>query len=217
MGYSCYSNPVFAASARRRTATPIKHKLLHRKLTTVYIYMSTALINTGEEIPLEPQQLPKAPDPGTGRLNNNSPLRGIVANIRPDEEHVHAMAKESTVWDVYNNEARKVDNELVKDWTASLNLLLVFVSQLLLIRSLHSYSHRRLSLRPCSPHLSSRARRCWSQTRLRSSSTSLYNISIAWATPRGPILLDLTLNLPRPLFRSTACSLLVSAQASSRP
>jgi hypothetical protein len=35
---------------------------------------------------------------------------------------------ESTIWDVYNNEARILDNELVKDWTSSLNFLLVFVS-----------------------------------------------------------------------------------------
>ena len=45
-----------------------------------------------------------------------------------EEERIPGMVKESTVWDVYNNEARKVDNELVKDWTASLNFLLIFVS-----------------------------------------------------------------------------------------
>ncbi|KIM29825.1 hypothetical protein M408DRAFT_37804, partial [Serendipita vermifera MAFF 305830] len=31
-------------------------------------------------------------------------------------------------WDVYNNEAMKVDNELVKDWKESLNSLLLFAA-----------------------------------------------------------------------------------------
>lgn len=44
------------------------------------------------------------------------------------EERFIPMLGETSAWDVYNNEARKVDNELVKDWTASLNSLLVFVS-----------------------------------------------------------------------------------------
>lgn len=38
------------------------------------------------------------------------------------------MTPEHSGWDVYNNEARKVDIELVKDWTASLNFLLVFAA-----------------------------------------------------------------------------------------
>lgn len=45
-------------------------------------------------------------------------------------DHVHGAPhmKESTIWDVYNNEARIVDRELVKDWESSLNSLLLFVS-----------------------------------------------------------------------------------------
>ncbi|KIM32248.1 hypothetical protein M408DRAFT_215878 [Serendipita vermifera MAFF 305830] len=38
------------------------------------------------------------------------------------------MAKESTGWDVYNNEAKKVDTELVNDWRDSLNSLLLFAA-----------------------------------------------------------------------------------------
>jgi hypothetical protein len=34
---------------------------------------------------------------------------------------------ESSLWEIYINEAVVVDNELVKDWTSSLNFLLVFV------------------------------------------------------------------------------------------
>jgi hypothetical protein len=45
-------------------------------------------------------------------------------------EHIHGFfgEPEYTVWDVYNNEARKVDTELVNDWKESLNSLLLFVS-----------------------------------------------------------------------------------------
>jgi hypothetical protein len=52
--------------------------------------------------------------------------------IREDET-ILGITRESSGWDVYNNEARKVDMELVKDWTASLNFLLLFVSLLLVI------------------------------------------------------------------------------------
>jgi hypothetical protein len=38
------------------------------------------------------------------------------------------LPKEFSGWDVYNNEAKKVDNELINDWRDSLNFLLVFVS-----------------------------------------------------------------------------------------
>jgi hypothetical protein len=34
---------------------------------------------------------------------------------------------ESSLWEIYINEAVVIDNELVKDWTSSLNFLLVFV------------------------------------------------------------------------------------------
>jgi hypothetical protein len=45
-----------------------------------------------------------------------------------DREYFSGIVKETTAWDIYNNEARKIDRELVKDWTTSLNFLLVFVS-----------------------------------------------------------------------------------------
>ncbi|KIM31588.1 hypothetical protein M408DRAFT_235356, partial [Serendipita vermifera MAFF 305830] len=45
---------------------------------------------------------------------------------RPFRDSSHP--RETTAWDVYNNEARKVDHELVKDWMASLNSLLLFAS-----------------------------------------------------------------------------------------
>ncbi|KIM20509.1 hypothetical protein M408DRAFT_307663, partial [Serendipita vermifera MAFF 305830] len=35
---------------------------------------------------------------------------------------------ENNAWDIYNTEASKVDFELIKDWTASLNSLLVFAA-----------------------------------------------------------------------------------------
>ncbi|KIM32080.1 hypothetical protein M408DRAFT_213381 [Serendipita vermifera MAFF 305830] len=45
-----------------------------------------------------------------------------------DEDHSPRLLRETNAWDIYNNEARKVDNELVKDWTATLNSLLVFAA-----------------------------------------------------------------------------------------
>src|SRR5271163_4744098 len=128
--------------------------------------MSTPTMHKGQETLLE------SPHPPESRNSKPPP-----AGTRLDEEHIHGMVKESTVWDLYNHEARQVDHELVKDWTASLNFLLVLVSPLLPFIIHCTYLYRRASLRPCSPHLSSRARRCWNQTKLRSSSTLPYNIS----------------------------------------
>ncbi|KIM19696.1 hypothetical protein M408DRAFT_182846 [Serendipita vermifera MAFF 305830] len=45
-----------------------------------------------------------------------------------DGGHDPRIAKGLTAWDLYNDEARKVDNELVKDWRDSLNSLLVFAA-----------------------------------------------------------------------------------------
>ena len=54
----------------------------------------------------------------------------IEQNYGAGAEYYERMGlpKEHSGWDVYNNEARKVDTELVKDWTSSLNSLLIFVS-----------------------------------------------------------------------------------------
>jgi hypothetical protein len=70
-----------------------------------------------------------------------TPFLQPKATVELAQEHVHemiskgervlGMMKEYSGWDVYNNEARKVDNELVKDWTTSLNFLLIFVSSIL--------------------------------------------------------------------------------------
>ena len=50
------------------------------------------------------------------------------ANVVYEGSHLPRVAKETTTWEIYNNEARKIDNEMVKDWTATLNFLLLFVS-----------------------------------------------------------------------------------------
>ena len=52
----------------------------------------------------------------------------FMADPRRYAESSPGLIKENTVWDVYNNEARKVDHELVKDWRESLHSLLLFVS-----------------------------------------------------------------------------------------
>jgi hypothetical protein len=49
----------------------------------------------------------------------------------PGARHINPVVpfpNESSIWEVYINESVLVDNELVKDWTSSLNFLLVFVS-----------------------------------------------------------------------------------------
>jgi hypothetical protein len=74
------------------------------------------------ESPVTPESEAIRADLGTG------PTGVQVPHVDIDGEYIHGMVKENTAWDVYNNEARKVDNELVKDWTSSLNFLLVFVS-----------------------------------------------------------------------------------------
>jgi Family of unknown function (DUF6535) len=83
----------------------------------------------GDNIPLEARERSRASTPFTRNLNKDT-TNAAMGEARMDEERISGMVKESTVWDVYNNEARKVDNELVKDWMASLNFLLVFVSPL---------------------------------------------------------------------------------------
>jgi len=82
--------------------------------------MSANRESNGEDIPMEKLA------PAT-KKKVYSRLPRIGASIK--RGHVHGLFSEpeSTVWDVYNNEARKVDTELVNDWRESLNSLLLFV------------------------------------------------------------------------------------------
>ena len=71
---------------------------------------------------------------GDSKEQNNgfygsTPINEHTSDPGFDEERIPGMFKETTAWAVYNNEARKVDNESIRDWTASLNFLLVFVSR----------------------------------------------------------------------------------------
>jgi hypothetical protein len=72
-----------------------------------------------------------------GMLDGN-----YCTSIAFDREYFSGIVKETTAWDIYNNEARKVDRELVKDWTASLNFLLVFVSTFLCSSLNYSRAHQ---------------------------------------------------------------------------
>jgi hypothetical protein len=76
------------------------------------------------------QHRTEAPRNGHGKLGAAEFQGATLENLLVERDHIPGIVKESTVWDVYNNEARKVDNELVKDWTTSLNSLLLFVSDL---------------------------------------------------------------------------------------
>jgi hypothetical protein len=67
-------------------------------------------------------------DPSKHPTTNEVDEIYVLATKSPENYGPAAPTKEHTVWDVYNNEARKVDIELVKDWRESLNSLLLFVS-----------------------------------------------------------------------------------------
>ncbi|KIM29816.1 hypothetical protein M408DRAFT_22687 [Serendipita vermifera MAFF 305830] len=60
------------------------------------------------------------------QLDGTLPFTGLATK----GERIHGLVTEHehTVWDVHNNEAMKVDNELVKDWKESLNSLLLFAA-----------------------------------------------------------------------------------------
>jgi hypothetical protein len=62
------------------------------------------------------------------------PAQERAPEMISEGERILGMTRENSGWDVYNNEARKVDMELVKDWTTSLNFLLIFVSCIPTIR-----------------------------------------------------------------------------------
>ena len=67
---------------------------------------------------------PKAAPPIVNTIHNSYPPEGVGGQ----EGRIIGMTAEHTAWDVYNNEARKVDTEFVKDWRENLNSLLLFVS-----------------------------------------------------------------------------------------
>jgi hypothetical protein len=84
-------------------------------------------------------------EPGKGekkeqtlKVHTIQPARKAVAHrvLEQDTSTGHdggvlpGMTKEYSGWDVYNNEAKKTDTELVNDWRESLNSLLLFVSVL---------------------------------------------------------------------------------------
>jgi Family of unknown function (DUF6535) len=60
----------------------------------------------------------------------------IHPGVATEGGRLPGIATEYSAWDVYNNEARKVDTELVNDWRDSLNSLLLFVSIILLSSNL---------------------------------------------------------------------------------
>jgi len=63
------------------------------------------------------------------RFNETTADNPLYRNSHKAEgEYSPGLVNEFTAWDVYNNEAKKVDDELIKDWTVSLKFLLVFVS-----------------------------------------------------------------------------------------
>jgi hypothetical protein len=70
----------------------------------------------------------------TPNKNMKSPAKffglGRTPN-RPSDPLVNTQ--DTTAWEIYNYKASEVDREMTKDWNESLNTLLIFVSQALLI------------------------------------------------------------------------------------
>lgn len=130
--------------------------------------MSAYIIEYNDDIPITDLRQPRILDPmiGAGKLKHRE---AFIPDAMGEHDRIIGMVRENTVWDVYNNEARKVDNELVKDWQSSLNFLLVFVRYSLLPSLYNDNNSRPQSLPLYSRRSLSKARRCWSKTRQHSS------------------------------------------------
>ena len=108
--------------------------------------MSEGTNNSPDDIPMEEvNPTEEAPVPTAEKRPHKFPL--AAARTRRVQNYGSIQDVENTVWDVYNNEARKVDTELVNDWRESLNGLLLFVSDKIL-PLVHSIDSPR---RPSSP------------------------------------------------------------------
>jgi hypothetical protein len=64
-------------------------------------------------------------EPNTPRMEEEE--IGATTPAVTESGRIAGLVKEYSGWDVYNNEARKVDTELVKDWTGSLKFLPLLV------------------------------------------------------------------------------------------
>jgi Family of unknown function (DUF6535) len=78
----------------------------------------------------------------------------LATGIASESNRRPGITREYSGWDVYNNEAKKVDTELVNDWRDSLNSLLLFVCTSLLqpLPRISSYKGGYFCSRPYSVH-----------------------------------------------------------------
>jgi hypothetical protein len=89
--------------------------------------MNTTITDMDEGVPLADPSPARNSAPPVEEVQRRHRLVPYVGNGINYRDRVPGATAENTVWDVYNNEARKVDNEMVNDWRESLNSLLVFV------------------------------------------------------------------------------------------
>jgi Family of unknown function (DUF6535) len=101
-------------------------RLAHFNRISNWPGMSANVESHVEDIPMEDVQQPQELASAAKKVYSRLPRAG--AGTRTGHMHGLFSEPEYTVWDVYNNEARKVDTELVNDWKESLNSLLLFVS-----------------------------------------------------------------------------------------
>jgi len=91
-----------------------------------------------EKITWEPDK-PSIPVEGEPK-----PIGAKIEPMLSEVPEFPGVVRESSGWNVYNNEAKKADIEMVKDWNASLNFLLLFVGRSYKLCFLHNKHFRPL-------------------------------------------------------------------------
>jgi len=89
------------------------------------------MTSLGESTPMENLALSARPGPSATQFQRSSVPKNQFAEhpqMETNQRTLPAMVPENNIYDVYNNEAWKADIEMVKDWRASLQTLLFFVS-----------------------------------------------------------------------------------------
>ena len=92
--------------------------------------------------------------------------QGDYNHVYPEDDYMEEMGDHARVWRVYNDEADKLDEDMVTGWKSTLDTLLIFVR--ILAHCLKYRAERRVARLvyslPSSPHLSPRPYRVFSLT-----------------------------------------------------
>jgi hypothetical protein len=66
---------------------------------------------------------------GYANNRNNPRILGIPLDSGERPRESLKVTPDTTAWDIYNDQAEQVENEVVRDWKDTLSTLLVFVSK----------------------------------------------------------------------------------------